>query len=98
MRYRRDRNWLTREDDWPEALPRVFQEVWHDVARIRRGEGMVTDSRNKCYAPMRYKFSENVRMYRVLLPVLLEVMRSVWSDENIMLYSPSPITMTIPKW
>ena len=60
MRYRRDPNWLTREDDWPEALPRVFQDVWHDVARNRRGERMVTDSHNKCYAPMRYKFSENV--------------------------------------
>jgi len=57
---RRDGNWATDDDDWPDALPRVFQDVWRDVARSRRGEGMDTDSRNKCYAPLRYKFSENV--------------------------------------
>ena len=57
---RRDGNWATDDDDWPDALPRVFQDVWRDVARNRRGEGMDTDSRNKCYAPLRYKFTENV--------------------------------------
>ena len=39
---RRDGNWATDEDDWPVCIPRVFQDVWREVARNRRGEGMDT--------------------------------------------------------
>ena len=45
MRYRRDRGWRPHEDRWPEALPCVFREVWHDVARSRSGESMDTGTR-----------------------------------------------------
>jgi len=55
MLYRREGGWVPHEDCWPAALPRVFQDVWHDVARSRRGEGMITGPRNK-----RYKFSDDV--------------------------------------
>ena len=39
---RRDGNWATDDDDWPDSIPRVFQDVWREVARNRRGEGMDT--------------------------------------------------------
>ena len=63
IRTRRQGNWLTSEDEWPEVLPRVFQDVWHDVARNCRGEGvegMHIQTRNKCHAPLRFRFSDAV--------------------------------------
>ena len=54
---------MTSEDEWPEVLPRVFQGVWHDVARNCRGEGvegMHIQTRNKCHAPLRFRFSDAV--------------------------------------
>ena len=42
MQYRRERDWTSCEDYWPEPLPRAFQEVWRDVARNRRSSGMDT--------------------------------------------------------
>ena len=39
---RREGNWATHEDDWPASIPCVFQDVWREVARNRRGEGMDT--------------------------------------------------------
>ena len=57
MLYRRRGGWMPLQECWPEALPRVFQDVWRDVARNRRGEGI---ARNKCYNPIRYEFSEGV--------------------------------------
>ena len=39
---RRDGNWATGDDDWPDSIPLVFQDVWREVARNRRGEGMDT--------------------------------------------------------
>ena len=44
-------------------LPRVFQDVWRDVAKNCRGEGiegMHVQTSNKCYAPLRFRFSDAV--------------------------------------
>ena len=57
MRYRRDRGWKPHEDRWLEALPCVIREVWHDVARSRRGESMDTGTR---FFSRGYKFSDDV--------------------------------------
>ena len=57
MRYRRDRGWRPHEERWPEALPYVFREVWHEVARSRRGESMDTGAR---FFSKGYKLSDDV--------------------------------------
>ena len=63
IRHRRRDHWSSSEDEWPEVLPRVFQDVWRDVAKNCRGEGiggMHVQTSNKCYAPLRFRFSDAV--------------------------------------
>ena len=57
MQYRRDRGWKPHEERWPEALPYVFREVWHDVARSRSGERMDTGTR---FLSRGYNYSDDV--------------------------------------
>ena len=60
MLYRRKRGWEPLEDSWPDAVPSVFREVWHDVLRSRSGESM--SKRSVVHNKMRkgYELSDGV--------------------------------------
>ena len=69
---RRAGEWASGDDDWPDGIPHAFQDVWRDVARNRRGEGI---PKNKVYNPKRYEFSEEVSS--ALLSVSRDALRMI---------------------